>query len=40
MIAQVRTRQNTPRIPAMSFSGGGRDAAGREMETLRKEGWR
>ena len=38
--AQVRTRQITPRIPAMSFSGGGRDAAGREMETLRKGRWR
>ena len=33
----IRTRQMIPRIPAMSFSGGDGEPAGREKELLRKE---
>ena len=33
----IRTRQMIPRIPAMSFSRGDGEPAGREKELLRKE---
>ena len=33
----IRTKQTIPRIPAMSFSGGDGEPAGKEMELLRRE---